>query len=165
MDETQFHPSTHPSIHLRFCDCCFQRLQASVWNLELFFFFFPLIILSVWGFFMPLLLVHFFCCLQKPFLLVVFLLHLVVFLRAFCCVFLVSFTLSLFFFVFFFIQSASLLLLLVGSVSGAVITLAFAPASLHSFSNSEDFSLFFSFTPWKRVSRNKQVFQVRRSFR
>ncbi len=57
---------------------------------------------------MPLLLVHFFCRLQKPFLLIFFLPHLVVFLRVFCCVFLVSFTPSLFFSVFFFIQSASL---------------------------------------------------------
>jgi hypothetical protein len=36
----------------------------------------------------------------------------------------------------------------VGSVSGAVTTLAFAAASLHSFSNSKDFCLFFFFTPF-----------------
>lgn len=48
------------------------------------------------------------CCLQKPFLLFAFPPPFVVFLHAFLCVFLVSFTPSLFFSVFFFIQCASL---------------------------------------------------------
>lgn len=108
MDETPYHPSTHPSICAS-VTVVFNgyKPRFEIWSC----FFFPLIILCVWSFFMPLLLVHFFCCLQNPFLLIVFLLHLVVFLRAFCCAFLVSFTPSLFFSVFFFIQSASLLLL------------------------------------------------------
>jgi hypothetical protein len=65
------------------------------------------------------------------------------------CVFLVSFTPSLFFSVFFFIQSASVLLL---GLSPLLILLShLLLLSLHSFSNSEDISLFFFSPPLRQL--------------
>ncbi len=161
MDKTPYHPSTHPSICAS-VTVVFNgyKPRFEIWSC----FFFPLIILCVWSFFMPLLLVHFFCCLQNPFLLIVFLQLLVVFLRASF----LSVSLHLYFSLF---SSSSSLLrcccwvcLRCWYYSRICCCFLCIPSAIPRI------FLCFFFHPlcgssWKRVSRNKQVFLVRRSFR